>query len=149
MITFRYGNTKHVKQTLIPEIPMMLNVAPASPAGNVLPSLTHRNDGIFNPMPNGVGFFLAYRHLSLHPVTPWAGQAPTVGNDVVASGAEPAKSDRKDRTMYSVVNKRTGQVLASHLTLEAVDTWIAKNESKYAGIRVVGMTVFVADAVQG
>jgi hypothetical protein len=57
------------------------------------------------------------------------------------------ESDRKDRTMYSVVNKRTGQVLASHLTLDAVDTWIARNESKYAGIRVVGMTVFVADAI--
>ncbi|GHU37383.1 hypothetical protein AGMMS50256_35250 [Betaproteobacteria bacterium] len=48
--------------------------------------------------------------------------------------------------MYSVVNKRTGQVLASRLTLDAVDTWISRNESKYAGIRVVGMTVFVADA---
>ncbi len=47
--------------------------------------------------------------------------------------------------MYSVVNKRTGQVLAANLTLDAVDTWIARNESKYAGIRVVGMTVFVAD----
>ena len=47
--------------------------------------------------------------------------------------------------MYSVVNKRTGEVLASHLTLDAVDTWIARNESKYAGIRVVGMTIFVAD----
>ncbi|MDR1377946.1 MAG: hypothetical protein LBJ36_02710 [Synergistaceae bacterium] len=44
------------------------------------------------------------------------------------------------------MNKRTGQVLASNLTLDAVDTWIARNESKYAGIRVVGMTVFVADA---
>lgn len=49
--------------------------------------------------------------------------------------------------MYSVVNKRTGQILASKLTLDAVDTWIARNESKYVGIRVVGMTVFVADAV--
>ncbi len=47
--------------------------------------------------------------------------------------------------MYSVVNKRTGQVLAANLTLDGVDTWIARNESKYAGIRVVGMTVFVAD----
>jgi hypothetical protein len=58
-----------------------------------------------------------------------------------------AKSDRKDRAMYSVVNKRTGQVLASNLTLDAVDTWIARNESKYAGIRVVGMTIFVADNI--
>jgi len=49
--------------------------------------------------------------------------------------------------MYSVICKRTGQVLAKNLTLDGVDTWVARNESKYASIRAVGMTIFVADAI--
>ena len=49
--------------------------------------------------------------------------------------------------MYSVVYKLTGQVLAKNLTLDGVDTWVARNESRYASIHVVGMTIFVADAV--
>ena len=57
--------------------------------------------------------------------------------------AEQINLPRKD-TMYSVVFKQTGQVLAHHLTLDAVDTWVARNESKYASISFVGMTVFVA-----
>lgn len=48
--------------------------------------------------------------------------------------------------MYSVICKRTGEVLAKNLTLDAVDTWVARNESKYAGIQTVGMTIFVLDA---
>jgi hypothetical protein len=77
---------------------------------------------------------------------PWDGFDANGGKRCGFS-ARLVESDRKDRTMYSVVNKRTGQVLASHLTLDAVDTWIARNESKYTGIRVVGMTVFVADTI--
>lgn len=49
--------------------------------------------------------------------------------------------------MYSVVCKRTGKVLAKNLTLDAVDNWVARNESRYASIHTVGMTIFVADAV--
>jgi len=48
--------------------------------------------------------------------------------------------------MYSVVYQRTGQVLATNLTLDGVDTWVSRNESKYASIHVVGMTIFVSDA---
>ena len=48
--------------------------------------------------------------------------------------------------MYSVVCKMTGQVLAKNLTLDAVDTWVPKNESKYASIHTVGMTIFVSSA---
>ena len=46
--------------------------------------------------------------------------------------------------MYSVICKRTGQILAKNLTLDGVDSWIARNESKYAMILTVGMTIFVA-----
>lgn len=46
--------------------------------------------------------------------------------------------------MYSVVCKNTGQVLARNLTLDEVDRWVAKNEAKFASIRTVGMTIFVA-----
>jgi hypothetical protein len=49
--------------------------------------------------------------------------------------------------MYSVVCQRTGQVLARNLTLDGVDTWVAKNESKYASMHTVGMTIFVLAAV--
>ena len=49
--------------------------------------------------------------------------------------------------MYSVVYKSTGQVLAKNLTLDGVDTWVARNEGKYVSLRFVGMTVFVADAI--
>ena len=49
--------------------------------------------------------------------------------------------------MYSVIYKQTGQVLASNLTLDGVDTWVARNEATYSSIRVVGMTVFVTDAI--
>ena len=48
--------------------------------------------------------------------------------------------------MYSVVCKQTGQVLAKNLTLDGVDTWISRNESRYASIHTVGMTVFVLGA---
>lgn len=51
---------------------------------------------------------------------------------------------RKDYAMYSVVCKNTGQVLARNLTLDEVDRWVAKNEAKFASIRTVGMTIFVA-----
>lgn len=46
--------------------------------------------------------------------------------------------------MYSVVCKKTGEILAKNLTLDGVDTWISRNESRYISIRTVGMTVFVA-----
>ena len=49
--------------------------------------------------------------------------------------------------MYSVVCKRTGKVLAKNLTLDGVDTWVARNEAKYASIHAVGMTIFVADTL--
>ena len=49
--------------------------------------------------------------------------------------------------MYCVICKRTGKVLAKNLTLDGVDTWVARNESKYASIHAVGMTIFVADLV--
>ncbi len=49
--------------------------------------------------------------------------------------------------MYSVVYKPTGQILAQNLTLDGVDSWVARNESKYASLRFVGMTVIVADAL--
>lgn len=45
--------------------------------------------------------------------------------------------------MYSVVCKQTGEILAKNLTLDGVDTWVARNESRYLSIRTVGMTVFV------
>jgi hypothetical protein len=48
--------------------------------------------------------------------------------------------------MYSVVNKRTGQILASHLTLNGVDSWLTRNEFKYESFRFVGLTVEVAGA---
>lgn len=48
--------------------------------------------------------------------------------------------------MYSVVCKKTGQVLAKNLTLDGVDTWVAKHESSYATIQTVGMTIFVVNA---
>jgi len=47
--------------------------------------------------------------------------------------------------MYRVICKRTGQVLAKNLTLDGVDKWVARNESKYASIHAVGMTIFVVD----
>jgi hypothetical protein len=49
--------------------------------------------------------------------------------------------------MYSVICERTGQILAKKLTLDGVDKWVARNESKYGSIRAVGMTIFVVDAV--
>ena len=49
--------------------------------------------------------------------------------------------------MYRVVCKRTGQVLAKNLTLDGVGTWVARNESKYASIHAVGMTIFVTDTI--
>ena len=49
--------------------------------------------------------------------------------------------------MYCVICKRIGKVLAKNLILDGVDTWVARNESKYASIHAVGMTIFVADAV--
>ena len=49
--------------------------------------------------------------------------------------------------MYSVVCKQTGQILAKNLTLDGVDTWVAKHASQYASIQTVGMTVFVFDTV--
>ena len=49
--------------------------------------------------------------------------------------------------MYRVVCKRTGQVLAKNLTLDGVDTWVARNESKYASIHAVGMTIFVTEPI--
>ena len=48
--------------------------------------------------------------------------------------------------MYTVVFKPTGQVLADNLTLEGVDAWVTKNESKYRSMQTVGMTIFVLDA---
>jgi hypothetical protein len=47
--------------------------------------------------------------------------------------------------MYTVIHQRTGQVLAKNLTLDAVDHWVSRNESKYPKIHTVGMTIFVAD----
>ena len=47
--------------------------------------------------------------------------------------------------MYSVVCKKTGEVLAKNLTLDGVDTWVSKHESNYASIKTVGMTIFVTD----
>ncbi len=47
--------------------------------------------------------------------------------------------------MYSVVSKQTGQVLAKNLSLEGVDLWMTKNESRFESIRVVGMTIIVTD----
>jgi len=44
--------------------------------------------------------------------------------------------------MYSVICKLTGKILAKNLTLDGVDTWVARNESKYGSIRAVGMTIF-------
>ncbi|MEI7430181.1 MAG: hypothetical protein WCL27_06965 [Betaproteobacteria bacterium] len=44
--------------------------------------------------------------------------------------------------MYSVICKLTGQILANNLTLDGVDKWVARNESKYESIRAVGMTIF-------
>ena len=49
--------------------------------------------------------------------------------------------------MYSVICKETGKILARNLTLDGVDKWVARNESRYATIRAVGMTIFVADLV--
>ena len=46
--------------------------------------------------------------------------------------------------MYSVVCKKTGEILAKNLTLDGVDTWISRSESRYTSVRTVGMTVFVA-----
>ncbi|SDI36221.1 hypothetical protein [Propionivibrio dicarboxylicus] len=46
--------------------------------------------------------------------------------------------------MYSVICKKTGEILAKNLTLDGVDTWISRNESRYMSVRTVGMTVFVA-----
>ena len=48
--------------------------------------------------------------------------------------------------MYSVVCKRTGQILAKNLTLDGVDSWVSRNEAKYASIHTVGMTIFVSPA---
>lgn len=48
--------------------------------------------------------------------------------------------------MYTVMFKRTGQVLATNLTLEGVDAWVARNESRYTNMQTVGMTIFVLDA---
>ncbi len=45
--------------------------------------------------------------------------------------------------MYCVICKVTGQILAKNLTLDGVDSWVARNESKYSSIRAVGMTIFV------
>ncbi len=49
--------------------------------------------------------------------------------------------------MYTVVYQRTGQVLAKNLTLDAVDNWISRNESKYPKFHTVGMTIFVAEGL--
>jgi hypothetical protein len=49
--------------------------------------------------------------------------------------------------MYTVVFKRTGQVLATNLTLEGVDAWVTKNEAKYTNMLTVGMTIFVLDVI--
>ena len=49
--------------------------------------------------------------------------------------------------MYTVIYQRTGQVLASNLTLDAVDNWVSRNEAKYPRIHTVGMTIFVADTL--
>lgn len=45
--------------------------------------------------------------------------------------------------MYTVVSKQTGEVLAKNLTLDAVDAWVARNESRYTTVKTVGMTIFV------
>ena len=49
--------------------------------------------------------------------------------------------------MYSIVYKQTGLVLASHLTLGDVDSWLTRNEFKYESVRFVGLTVEVTEAV--
>ena len=49
--------------------------------------------------------------------------------------------------MYSIVYKRTGLVLASHLTLDGVDSWLTKNEFKYESFRFVGLTVEVVETL--
>jgi len=49
--------------------------------------------------------------------------------------------------MYSIVYKRTGLILASHLTLGDVDSWLTRNEFKYESFRFVGLTVEVMEAV--
>jgi hypothetical protein len=59
--------------------------------------------------------------------------------------AEFSGADERISTMYRVICKRTGQVLAKNLTLDGVDKWVARNESKYASIHAVGMTIFVID----
>ena len=49
--------------------------------------------------------------------------------------------------MYRIVYKRTELVLASHLTLDDVDSWLTSNEFKYESFRFVGLTVEVTEAV--
>jgi hypothetical protein len=49
--------------------------------------------------------------------------------------------------MYSIVYERTGLVLASHLTLGDVDSWLIRNEFKYESFRFVGLTVEVTEAL--
>lgn len=51
-------------------------------------------------------------------------------------------TSERDKAMYSVICKLTGQILANNLTLDGVDKWVARNESKYESIRAVGMTIF-------
>jgi hypothetical protein len=48
--------------------------------------------------------------------------------------------------MYSIIYKHTGLILASHLTLGDVDSWLTRNEFKYESFRFVGLTVEVTEA---
>lgn len=48
--------------------------------------------------------------------------------------------------MYSIVYKQTGLVLASHLSLSDVDSWLTRNEFKYESFRFVDLTVEVTEA---
>ena len=49
--------------------------------------------------------------------------------------------------MYSIVYKRTGQILASSLTLAGVDSWLTSNEFKFESFLFIGTTVEVADSL--
>ena len=49
--------------------------------------------------------------------------------------------------MYSIVYKQTGLVLASHLTLGDVDSWLTRNEFKYESFRFVGLTVEIEEVL--
>ena len=50
--------------------------------------------------------------------------------------------------MYSIIYKHTGLILASHLTLGDVDSWLTRNEFKYESFRFVGLTVEVTETLK-